>query len=61
MTLGIGVTLTLNGLEGISNKDVVFKPLKDATRTVQMAVVWREENQSNLLKNAIDACRYNLS
>lgn len=58
---GIGVTLTLNGLEGISNKDVVFKPLKDATRTVQMAVVWREENQSNLLKNAIDACRYNLS
>lgn len=50
---GLGITITLEGLETLNDKEVKYLPLHDTDSYVDMAVVWREGNPSLLLQNAI--------
>lgn len=50
---GLGITITLEGLETLNDKEVKYLPLHDNDSYVDMAVVWREGNPSLLLQNAI--------
>lgn len=50
---GLGITITLEGLETLNDKEVKYLPLQNNDSYVDMAVVWREGNPSLLLQNAI--------
>ncbi|MGP3788839.1 LysR family transcriptional regulator [Pseudomonas sp. B392_1p] len=55
---GLGVAVSLEGVDVINSREVVYVPLNDVPRSVEMAVVWREENPSQLLHNAINSLNF---
>ncbi len=55
---GLGVAVSLEGVDVINSREVVYIPLNDVPRSVEMAVVWREENPSQLLHNAINSLNF---
>ncbi|MBD7976791.1 LysR family transcriptional regulator [Serpens gallinarum] len=55
---GLGVAVSLEGVDVINSREVVYVPLNDVPRSVEMAVVWREENPSQLLHNAVNSLNF---
>jgi len=52
---GLGVTITLEGLEFLNEKEVVYLPIRDSELFIEMAIVWREGNPSLLLHNTLNS------
>ncbi|CAM4103021.1 LysR family transcriptional regulator [Acinetobacter pragensis] len=50
---GCGITLTLEGLENIQSDEICYIPLEDSHDEIELAIIWREGNQSKLLHNAL--------
>jgi len=42
----------------LNSRDIVSIPINDVRRSVEMAIVWREENPSQLLRNAINSLNF---
>lgn len=51
---GIGVALLPANAQNLQRKGVVYKPLKGQTATVQMAVVWRRNDSSAILRKFLE-------
>lgn len=55
---GLGVAVSLEGVNVLNSRDIVSIPINDVRRSVEMAIVWREENPSQLLRNAINSLNF---
>lgn len=50
---GLGITITLEGLESLNNTEVKYIPIHDSEAFLDMAIVWREDNPSILIRNVL--------
>lgn len=51
---GIGVSVSLSGLENLHPDSVVFRPIKDSTDAVYTALGWRTKNKSQTLGRVLE-------
>lgn len=54
---GIGVALLPANAQNLQRKGVVYKPIKGQTPTVQMAVVWRRDDSSVILRKFLEVTK----
>ncbi|MCU0526932.1 MAG: LysR family transcriptional regulator [Elainella sp. Prado103] len=47
---GIGVSLLPSSAQTLRREGVVFRPLQDATETIQLSAIWRRQDESPILQ-----------